>query len=489
MDNPILEGITFDDVLLEPGYSEVLPRDVDLSTRLTKRITLKVPLLSSPMDTVTEAEMATALALQGGIGIIHKNLTIERQAEEVIRVKRYENGFISDPITASSDTPIEEIYGIFREYGYKNVPIIDDEGILLGLVSDLDYFYPDDSGKTAQELMTPVESLVVEKEGISLKQANAAIRKNKLRVLLLVDKKGALAGMVTRSDLMKNERYPNAVKDEHKRLCVGAAISVGQTAMDRASELVDAGVDVLVVDTAHGHSRGVIDMVKAIKKEKRFNHVDVIAGNIATKEGAKALISAGADAVKVGVGPGSICTTRIVAGIGVPQISAVMEAVKAARLANVPVIADGGIKYSGDIVKALAAGAESVMIGSLFAGTDEAPGETEYVNGKIYKSYRGMGSIAAMARGSKDRYAQSDTSDEKKFVPEGIEGRVLYKGKIADYVYMLLGGVRSGFGYIGAKTLQEMHEKARFIKISAAGLRESHPHDVTITKEAPNYQR
>lgn len=483
------EGMTFDDVLLEPGYSEALPKDVDLTTRLSKRITLKVPLISSPMDTVTESAMATAMALQGGIGIIHKNLSIEQQAHEIANVKRYENGFVFDPVSLHPGAKVHDVYAIRKEYGYKNVPIVENDGTLLGLVGDLDYFFPEDANEKVEDIMKQVEELIIERDGIQLKKANDVIRENKLRVLLIVDKQGKLVSMVTRSDLMKNEEYPLASKDEYKRLLVGAAVSVGDTAIERAGECVEAGADAIVVDTAHGHSKGVIETAARLKKDPFFKHVDIIAGNIATKEAAKALIAAGVDAIKVGIGPGSICTTRVVAGIGVPQITAVMEAAKAARVANVPVIADGGIKYSGDIVKALAAGAETVMIGSLFAGTDEAPGETEYFQGRVYKSYRGMGSVAAMARGSKDRYAQGDTLDEKKFVPEGIEGRVLYKGKLSDYMYMLIGGVRSGFGYVGAQTVEELHKKAQFVKITASGLQESHPHDVAITKSAPNYQR
>lgn len=485
----IREGITFDDVLLEPGYSATLPKDVRLTTRLSRRITLNVPLISSPMDTVTESRMAIAMALQGGIGIIHKNLPIEAQANEISIVKRYENGFVFDPMALHPGATIKDVYAIRKEYGYKNVPIVEKDGTLLGLVSDLDYFFPDDANEKVEDVMKPVEELVVERDGIQLKKANEVIREHRLRVLLIVDKQGKLVSMVTRSDLMKNEAYPLASKDEYKRLLVGAAVSVGDPAIERAGECVEAGADVIIVDTAHGHSKGVIETTARLRKDKFFKHVDIIAGNIATKEGAKALISAGADAVKVGIGPGSICTTRVIAGVGVPQITAVAEAVKAARVAKIPVIADGGIKYSGDIVKALAAGAESAMIGSLFAGTDESPGETEYFEGRVYKAYRGMGSVSAMTRGSNDRYAQADVIDERKFVPEGIEGRVLYKGKLSDYLFMLLGGVRSGFGYVGARTIAELHEKARFVKITHAGLLESHPHDVTITKQAPNYQR
>ncbi|MBI3120108.1 MAG: IMP dehydrogenase [Candidatus Kerfeldbacteria bacterium] len=482
----ISEGLTFDDVLLIPQKSDVMPREVDLSTSLTRNITLSMPLLSSPMDTVTESDMAIAMALQGGIGILHKNLTPEDQALEVAKVKRYENGFIKNPVTVQVTDSVQEVVKIRETHGYGTVPVVDGEK-LVGLITKQDYFLPDDIDQPVKEVMVPLQDLVVAEESLSLKQANKIIREHKLSVLPIVSKDDKLVSLVTRKDLEKNEQYPLASKDDAKHLRVGAAIGVGDHEIDRARTLVEAGVDVIVVDTAHGHSARVIETIRAIKKDRFFEHLDIIGGNIATVEGAKDLISAGVDAVKVGIGPGSICTTRVVAGIGVPQITAIDEAARACKVARIPLIADGGIRYSGDIVKALAAGADMVMIGNLFAGTDESPGEFEYVNGRVYKSYRGMGSLGAMRRGSSDRYAQGHVRDQKKFVPEGVEGRVDYKGKLADYFQMLVGGVKSGFGYTGASTVEELHRRAVFVKITGAGQKESHPHSVTITKEAPNY--
>lgn len=483
------EALTFDDVLLTPQYSEILPTQVKLDTKFSRNITLHAPLISSPMDTVTEHKLAIALALGGGIGIIHKNLTPSSQAEEVILVKRFENGFIADPVTVGPEATVADIYKIRKDKGYKKVPVVNKRGVLLGLVTDLDYFWPTDKTRTARSLMVKAKDLVTAKEGITLEKANDSIRKQRLSILCLVGAGGKLAGIVTRKDLEKNEIYPEATKDSAKNLRVGAAVGVGPDTIKRAYEVLSAGVDVIVVDTAHGHTRGVIEMVKILKKEKAFKDTDIVAGNIATKEGAAALIEAGADAVKVGMGPGAICTTRVVAGIGVPQITAVMEAVagRGAKHKDVPIIADGGIKYSGDIVKALAAGADSVMIGSLFAGTEESPGDMEFYGGRMYKSYRGMGSLGAMTRGSKDRYGQGSVREVAKMVPEGIEGRILYRGPVANVVYQLTGGVRSGMGYIGAKTIKDLQKKAQFIKITSAGRTESHPHGVEITKEAPNY--
>jgi len=481
------EALTFDDVLLIPEYSEILPNNTNLETKLSRHISLKSPFISSPMDTVTEHKMAIALALTGGIGIIHKNLSIEDQAHEAELVKRFENGFIADPVTITPGDKITDVYKIRKEAGYKTLPVVDKDLKLMGLVTKLDYFWPNDKNKKVEEIMTPVKDLITASSDIELDNANDIIYKRKLAVLCLVNKRGVLTAIVTRKDLEKNEEYPFANKDNNKHLRVGAAVGVGNDKIIRAESLATAGVSVIIIDTAHGHSCGVIEAVKLLKKQKTLKEIDIIAGNIATAEGAKALIAAGVDGIKVGVGPGSICTTRIVSGVGVPQITAIMEAVKAAKVGQVPVIADGGIKYSGDAVKALAAGASSVMIGSMFAGTEESPGETEYHKGRMYKSYRGMGSMAAMAKGSKDRYGQKDVKDDSKLVPEGIEGRIPYRGPVDAIIYQLAGGLRSGMGYLGANTISDLHKKAKFVKITSAGLRESHPHDVEIAKQAPNY--
>ncbi len=485
--NTMQEALTFDDVLLIPRYSQVLPSEANLETKLSRNIALKLPFISAPMDTVTEHKMATALGLAGGIGIIHKNLPIEEQAHEAMMVRRFENGFITDPITISPDSTIEEVYKIRKEKGYKILPVVGQRRKLLGLITKLDYFWPNDKNKKVKEVMVPLKNLKTASASINLKKANEIIYQEKLSVLCLVDGKGELTAIVTRKDLEKNEEYPFANKDKNKHLRVGAAVGTGDDKIERAEALALAGVSAIVVDTAHGHSKGVIETVKELKKQKFLKDIDIIAGNVGTGEGAKALIVAGVDAVKVGVGPGSICTTRVVSGVGVPQITAVMEAVKAAKASKVPVIADGGIKYSGDAVKALAAGASSVMIGGMFAGTEESLGETEYYQGRMYKSYRGMGSLAAMSKGSKDRYGQKDVKDESKLVPEGIEGRISYRGSVSAIIYQLAGGLRSGMGYLGAKTISEMHGKAKFVKITGAGLKESHPHDVEIAKQAPNY--
>lgn len=485
----IPEALTFDDISLVPQFSNILPKNVDLGTKLSRNIKMRAPLLSAPMDTVTEHEMAIALALAGGIGIIHKNLSVQEQAREVHLVKRFENGFIVDPVTVEPDDSVSQVYKIRQEKRYNRIPVVNKQGQLVGLISKLDYFWPHDKSRKVRQVMTRAKDLVTASADISLDKANDIIRQQKLSILCLVSKSGKLEAIVTRKDLEKNEIYPSANKDSHKRLRAGAAVGVGKSELERARALVAQGVDVLVVDTAHGHSKGVIEQIKSLKKDKITKDTDIIAGNIATAQAASDLIEAGVDAIKVGMGPGSICTTRVVAGIGVPQITAVMEVVAGrGKNKNIPVIADGGIKYSGDIVKALAAGADSVMIGSLFAGTEESPGETEYYNGRMYKSYRGMGSVAAMSKGSRDRYLQDGVGDENKLVPEGIEGRILYRGPADKVVYQLLGGVRSGMGYIGAKNINELHQKAKFVKVTKSGLRESHPHDVEITKAAPNYQ-
>lgn len=487
MPNSLKETLTYDDVLLVPQKSSVLPKDADLKTRFSRRVDINIPLVSSPMDTVTESNLAIALALQGGIGIIHKNLSIADQCEKVKKVKRFENGFIRNPVTLSPQDTIAEVVKIRREHEYKKIPIIVHNK-LVGMITELDYIASDDSDKTIKDLMIPIKKLVCAKDGITLKQANGIIKKNRLSVLPIIDERGDLVSMVTRSDLEKNEQYPDSAKDAHKSLRVGAAVSVGDPAIERATYLNDVGVDVLVVDTAHGHSQGVIETVQKLKKDRRFKDLDIVAGNVATAKGAQALIDAGVDAVKVGVGPGSICTTRVVAGIGVPQFSALLDVVPVCKKAKVPLIADGGCKSSGDIVKALAVGADSVMLGSLLAGTEESPGDIEYSGGRVYKTYRGMGSEDAMYQGSSDRYGQADTTEKKKFVPEGVSGRVPFKGKVEDIVYQLMGGVRAGLGYVGAKNLVELRGKAEFVKVSTAGLVESHPHNVSITKDSPNYK-
>ncbi len=482
------EGLTFDDVLLQPQFSKIVPAETNVATHLTRHLKLRLPLLSSPMDTVTEHKMATALALAGGIGIIHKNLSPAEQAKEVKLVKRFENGFIAEPETVGPDDSLRLVYKIRQERGYKKVPVVNKAGKLVGLITELDYFWPEDKTRTVRDLMTKVKDLVTAPGGTSLEKANDIIRRKKLSILCLVDKAGRLAAIVTHKDLEKNSNYPQASKDEHKRLRVGAAVGVGKESLERALLAAEAQADVLVVDTAHGHSQGVIDMVRELKRHAATKHIDIIAGNVATAAGVEALIGAGVDAVKIGIGPGSICTTRVVAGIGVPQITAILEAAAGrGKHKDVPIIADGGIKYSGDIVKALAAGADAVMIGSLFAATEEAPGETEFYAGRMYKTYRGMGSLAAMSRGSKDRYGQGNIHESAKLVPEGIEGRVLYRGPVDGIIYQLVGGLQAGMGYVGARTIADLQKNGRFLKITAAGLRESHPHDVEITKEAPNY--
>lgn len=473
-------ALTFEDVLLVPKYSEVLPKNVDVSTKLTKNISLNAPIVSAAMDTVTEYEAAIAMARVGGIGIIHKNMDIESQVKQVKRVKKSENGMIVDPISFKVSTTLDEANYMLNEFHISGAPVIDDHGKLVGICTNRDMRFELDGKRAVGEIMTPMP-IITAKVGVSIEEAAKVLHKHKIEKLPIVDDNDILKGLITIKDIKKRKEYPDANKDDFGRLRVGAAIGVGQ--YDRAEALVKAGADVLVLDSAHGHSKGIIDTVKELKK--RFA-VDVIAGNIATADAAKDLIEAGADAVKVGIGPGSICTTRIVAGVGVPQISAIMDVAEMAKKYGVPVVADGGIKYSGDVAKAIAAGASSIMVGSLLAGTEESPGETIIYQGRKYKSYRGMGSIGAMQKGSNDRYFQEGTAADK-LVPEGIEGQVPYRGRIGEIVYQLIGGLRSSMGYLGAADIASYQERAEFVEITSAGLRESHVHDVFITKEAPNY--
>ena len=474
------EGITFDDVLLVPAYSEVIPNQVDLSTYLTKNIKLNIPMMSAGMDTVTEHRMAIAMARQGGIGIIHKNMTIEQQAEEVDKVKRSENGVITDPFYLSPEHTLEDANNLMAKFRISGVPITEN-GKLVGIITNRDLKFEEDFTKKIKESMTS-EGLITAQEGITLEDAKKILAKARKEKLPIVDKDFNLKGLITIKDIEKQIKYPLAAKDAQGRLLCGAAVGITKNVMDRVTALVNAKVDCIVIDSAHGHSKNIIEAVKKVKAA--YPDLQVIAGNIATGDAARALIEAGADAVKVGIGPGSICTTRIVAGIGVPQITAIMDCYAVAKEYGIPVIADGGIKYSGDITKALAAGGNVCMMGSMFAGCDEAPGTFELFQGRKYKVYRGMGSIAAMENGSKDRYFQEGA---KKLVPEGVEGRVAYKGSLEDMIFQLVGGIRSGMGYNGCPTIPELQERAKFVKISAASLKESHPHDIHITKEAPNY--
>ena len=474
------EGITFDDVLLVPQFSQVIPNDVILTTQLTKKIKLNIPLMSAGMDTVTEHRMAIAMARQGGIGVIHKNMSIQQQAEEVDKVKRSENGVISDPFSLSPEHTLDDADKLMAKFRISGVPITEN-GKLVGIITNRDLKFETDYTKKIKESMTS-ENLITAKEGITLEEAKKILGRARKEKLPIVDDNMMLKGLITIKDIEKQIKYPHAAKDSQGRLLCAAAVGVTPDICDRVDELVSSKVDAIVIDTAHGHSENVLKTFKMIKE--KYPDLDVIAGNVATKKGTQAMIDMGVDAVKIGIGPGSICTTRVVAGIGVPQITAIMQAYEAAYEAGIPVIAEGGIKYSGDITKALAAGANVCMMGSLFAGTDEAPGDFELYQGRKYKVYRGMGSIAAMENGSKDRYFQSNA---KKLVPEGVEGRVAYKGSLEDTVFQLMGGLRSGMGYCGAATIEELHEKAEFVKISAASLKESHPHDIQITKEAPNY--
>lgn len=477
------EGLTFDDVLLIPAESNVLPKEVDLSVQLTDSIKLNIPIISAGMDTVTEAEMAIAMARQGGLGIIHKNMSIEEQAEQVDRVKRSENGVITDPFFLTPEHQVYDAEHLMSKYRISGVPIVNNEmeQKLVGILTNRDLRFIDDYSIRIDEVMTK-EKLITAPVGTTVEEAIAILQKHKIEKLPLVDEQGVLKGLITTKDIQKLKDYPDAAKDSQGRLLVGAAVGVARDTMRRVEALVKANVDVIVIDTAHGHSRGVINEVKAIREA--YPDLNIIAGNVATAEGTRALFEAGADVVKVGIGPGSICTTRVVAGVGVPQITAIYDCATEARKFGKAIIADGGIKYSGDIVKALAAGGHAVMLGSLLAGTTESPGETEIYQGRRFKVYRGMGSLGAMEQGSSDRYFQEGA---KKLVPEGIEGRVPYKGPLADTIYQLVGGIRSGMGYCGAPNLEYLREHAQFVRITAAGLRESHPHDVQITKEAPNY--
>ena len=477
----VKEGITFDDVLLIPARSEIVPKMVTLGTRLTKKITLNIPMMSAAMDTVTESAMAIAMAREGGIGIIHKNMPVERQVEEVIRVKRSENGVITDPFYLAADNTVAEADALMAKYRISGVPICDENKKLVGIITNRDMRFLTDYSMLIGDVMTK-DNLVTAPAGTDLNKAREILAQHKIEKLPLVDENGTLCGLITIKDIQKASKYPNSAKDARGRLIVGAAIGVTSDVVERAGKLLDAGADVLVLDSAHGHSKNIIDCVANIKKV--YPDAQLIAGNIATAAAAEDLILAGADAVKVGIGPGSICTTRVVAGIGVPQITAVYDVACVAQKYGVPVISDGGIKYSGDMVKALAAGADVLMMGSLFAGCEEAPGEMEIYQGRSFKVYRGMGSLAAMEKGSKDRYFQEGN---KKLVPEGVEGRVPFKGPVSDTIYQMLGGIRAGMGYCGCQTIPELQTNAQFIKISPAGLRESHPHDINITKEAPNY--
>jgi IMP dehydrogenase len=477
-------ALTFDDVLLVPGYSEVHPRDVDTSTQLTRDITLNIPLVSAAMDTVTESGLAIAIAQEGGIGIVHKNLPVLEQVEEVDRVKRSESGMIVNPITLPSDVPISRARELMDKFRISGVPITDGKR-LVGILTNRDLRFVSGADLKVKDVMTK-ENLITAPVGTTLEEAERILHKHRIEKLPVVDQSFNLRGLITVKDIQKRIRYPRACKDHLGRLRVGAAIGVGADNLDRADELVRAGVDVIVVDSAHGHSKAVLDTTRAMKR--KHANVPLIVGNVATAEGTRDLISAGADCVKVGMGPGSACTTRVVAGVGVPQISAVLECAAAAAREGIPIIADGGIKYSGDIVKALAAGASSIMLGNLFAGTEESPGETILLEGRTYKVYRGMGSLSAMSGGRGDRYFQEGVKDLKKLVAEGIEARVPYKGQVAAVVYQLIGGLRAGMGYCGAATVEELRTKSRFVRITQAGLRESHPHDLTITKEAPNYE-
>jgi IMP dehydrogenase len=482
----IQEALTFDDVLLVPAHSTVLPKDVDLQTRLTRDITLNIPLVSAAMDTVTETRLAIALAQEGGIGIIHKNMSIESQAEQVARVKRFESGIINDPITVSPMASIREVLEITQTNHISGLPVVDGED-LVGIVTSRDLRFVTKLDEPVTAVMTPKERLVTVKEGASKDEVQAMLHKHRIERVLVINDDFQLRGMITVKDIQKSRDYPNACKDTAERLRVGAAVGVGAGTDERVEALVASGVDVLVVDTAHGHSQGVLDRVAWVKKH--FPDVQVIGGNIATAEAAKDLVKAGADGVKVGIGPGSICTTRIVAGVGVPQITAINNVMNALEGTGIPLIADGGIRFSGDFSKAIAAGAHSVMIGGMFAGTEEAPGEVELYQGRSYKSYRGMGSLGAMQQGSSDRYFQDNEGNVEKLVPEGIEGRVPYKGSILTILYQMIGGLRSSMGYVGASTIEEMRSKPGFVRVTNAGMQESHVHDVTITKEAPNYRR
>jgi IMP dehydrogenase len=482
----VQKALTFDDVLLIPAHSQVLPRDVSLKTRLTRTISLNIPLVSAAMDTVTEARLAIAVAQEGGIGIVHKNMTPAAQAAEVAKVKRFESGVVKDPITISQNMTVRDVLILTNQHKISGLPVVDAEGRVVGIVTNRDLRFETNLGQPVRKIMTPRAKLVTVREGASREEAMALMHKHRLERVLVINKNFDLRGLITAKDILKSTEHPLACKDKLGRLRVGAAIGVGEGTEERAEVLIEAGVDVIVVDTAHGHAQGVLDRVKWMKKN--YPKTQLIGGNIATAGAAKALVDHGADAVKVGIGPGSICTTRVVAGVGVPQITAVQNVAKALARSGVPLIADGGIRFSGDIAKALAAGAYSVMIGGLFAGTEEAPGETELYQGRSYKSYRGMGSLGAMQLGSADRYFQDAEAATEKLVPEGVEGRVPYKGGVVPLIQQLMGGLRSSMGYVGTTSIDEMRRKAEFVEITHAGIRESHVHDVQITKEAPNYR-
>lgn len=483
----IREGLTFDDVLLEPGPSEVMPGQADVTTRLTRDVRLNIPLLSSAMDTVTESRLAIAMAQAGGLGVIHRNLSVDEQADQVREVKRYESGMVINPVTIHPDTTLGEVREIVARKKISGFPVIDRQtGRLVGMLTNRDMRFESDPAQTAAGLMTK-RDLATVREGAGRAEAQSLLKTRKIERVIVVDDDYRAVGLITMKDIEKAQAHPHAAKDDQGRLLVGAASTVGDPGFERSMALAEAGVDVVVIDTAHGHSAQVSRAVERVKRES--NRIQVIAGNVATYDGARALIDAGADAVKVGIGPGSICTTRMVAGVGVPQLTAIVEAVRAARDSGVPIIADGGIKYSGDLAKAIAAGASVAMMGSMFAGTDESPGEVFLYQGRSYKSYRGMGSVGAMARGSADRYFQKEVEDSQKLVPEGIEGQTPYRGPIAPVIHQLIGGLRAAMGYVGAPTLAEFQSRARFVRITNAGLRESHVHDVMITREAPNYRQ
>ncbi len=481
---PPEEAFSFDDVLLIPNYSDVLPKDANVSTRLTKNLTLNIPMVSAAMDTVTEARTSISMAREGGIGFIHRNMSIKSQALEVDKVKKSESGMIIDPVTISPDSLIGDVMKLMEEYRISGVPVVKKDQ-LVGIVTNRDLRFETDFSKKVSEVMT-TQNLITVSEGISLEESKKLLHQHRIEKLLVVDKNGRLTGMITIKDIEKIRKYPNACKDKMGRLRVGAAIGVGPDMEERTEALLRADADVILIDTSHGHSSNVINAVKKLKGT--FENIELIAGNVATAKGAEELVNAGVDAVKIGIGPGSICTTRIVAGVGVPQLTAIMNCRSISNKTGVPLIADGGIKFSGDITKAIGAGAHAVMIGGLFAGTEESPGETIFYQGRSYKLYRGMGSVEAMKKGSRDRYYQTEDIDDKKLVPEGIVGRVPYKGTISANILQLLGGLKAGMGYVGSRTIEELREKARFVKISAAGLRESHVHDVIITEEAPNYR-
>ncbi len=484
MELPVEESFSFDDVLLLPNYSDVLPKDVNVSTKLTNNISLNIPIVSAAMDTVTEARASITMAREGGIGFIHRNMSIQTQATEVDRVKKSESGMIVDPVTIRPDQQVHEVLRLMKDYRISGVPVTKGDK-LVGIVTNRDLRFETDLDKTVSDVMTK-DTLITVSEGISLEDSKKLLHRHRIEKLLVVDDSGCLTGMITIKDIEKIKKYPNACKDSMGRLRVGAAIGVGDDMLERTEKLLQAGADIILIDTSHGHSHNVIQAVEALKQT--FNHIELIAGNVATAQGAEDLIKAGVDAVKIGIGPGSICTTRIVAGVGVPQVTAIMNCKSISARKDIPLIADGGIKFSGDITKAIGAGAHSVMIGGLFAGTDESPGESVFFQGRSYKVYRGMGSLEAMKKGSKDRYYQGEAEEDDKLVTEGIVGRVPYRGKLAANIHQLVGGLKAGMGYIGCLNITELQEKARFMKISAAGMRESHVHDVIITKEAPNYR-